>query len=137
MFKIASGRAVRAAGFCALVLAGAAAPQSAAAQSATDRADARCILVLTVAGRDPKQRAAAAEGVYYYMGRIDARGSGAGLEALLGAEGKSIRSKEELKADLTRCGATLRQRSLALQTAFENLRKLNPPAKAAPASIKR
>ena len=57
----------------ALILAAAAAlcapAAPAAAQSAADSADVRCLMVLQVVGRDPKQAEQAAKGIFFYLGR--------------------------------------------------------------------
>lgn len=130
MTKIFPTRAALVATLCGATLVAAGAP--AAAQSASDRDDARCILVLTALGRDPKQRAAAAEGVFYYLGRLDGRGIGPKLGPTMLAESKTIQNTDQLKTELARCGNHLRQRSGELQAVFENLRKLAPPANPAP-----
>ena len=99
------------------------ATQPASAQSAADKADARCILVLQLAARDAKNKEPALQGTFYYLGRLAARGLSGKLEPLLLAEGKSIKTGAEVQAELTRCGADLTARSAELRVAFVNLQQ--------------
>src|SRR5437868_12824976 len=108
--------------FGVAALAGLATP--AAAQTVGDKADARCILVLQVAARDPKNKEAASQGAFYFLGRLAAHGQSARLGAILVSEAKGITSPQQAQTELTRCGADLTARSgelrsgmLALQAA--------------------
>src|SRR4051812_17378185 len=63
----------------AATLAGMAQPAFAQAP-AGDAADARCIMVLQAVSRDPKQRGNAVRGVFFYVGKLAARGPVARVE---------------------------------------------------------
>lgn len=118
----------------AVTAAAAAAPAApAAAQSAEALADVRCVLVLGVIARDPNQKQAAFQGVYYYLGRIDGRGLKSKLEGLMKSEGKNITSPERAQAELARCGGELRQRASDLQTTYQHLQAEAQAAKPPPA----
>ena len=95
----------------------------AAAQTPADKADARCILVLNLAGaqaqQNPQQRERASQGVYYYTGRLNARGVRMG--PLLIAEAKAITTPQQAQAELTRCGNELTARSADLRNALVEL----------------
>ena len=108
--------------------------QPAAAQTAADRADARCMLVLQAIARDPKNKEAAQVGLYFYMGRLDARGGIPRLEPILLAEAKTITSAEKAKAELDRCGAELNKRTMELKAVNDSLRAhMQPTPTSAPA----
>jgi hypothetical protein len=87
------------------LLVGTASP--ALAQRAPDRADARCILVLTLAARNPDQKEAAARGQFYYYGRVAARGTAAKLGPIMVAEAKVVTTPRQLQSELARCSAEL------------------------------
>jgi hypothetical protein len=113
------------------LLAGTASP--AAAQSAADRADARCILVLTLAARNPAQKEAAGRGQFYYYGRVAARGTATKLGPILVAEAKAVTTPQKLQAELARCtaeltvaNATLRDSLKAVQDAAQQVVKPGP-----------
>jgi hypothetical protein len=94
---------------------------SAHAQNALDRADARCILVLSVV-KDPKATEAAAQGTFYFLGRLIAHGiGGPRLESLLDSEAKSLPS-DRFQPELTRCGKELTASSNDLQSAYRSLK---------------
>lgn len=110
----------------ALAAAGAAAgtlaaPPPAAAQTAAERADVRCILALGVVGRDPKQQQAAAQGVYFFLGRVSGRGSAGKLENVMRQEGAGIKDAAQIQAELNRCSGELRGRTGELQAAYKAL----------------
>ena len=106
------------------------APPALAQTAAADVADVRCLMVLQAVGNDPKQRDAAARGVYYYLGRLSARGAIARLEASMLAEGRKMNAPAAVQAELTRCGAELNQRTGELQAINQRLQKqFAPPAK--------
>lgn len=105
----------------------------AAAQALTpDAADTRCLMVLQVVGRDPKQAEQAAKGVYYYLGRISARGATARIEGLLKAEAPKM-SPEQAQTELARCGGELNNRTKEFQAVNQRLAAqfAPPPGKAA------
>lgn len=106
------------------------APPALGQTAAADVADVRCLMVLQAVGNDPKQRDAAARGVYYYLGRLSARGAIARLEASMLAEGRKMNAPAAVQAELTRCGAELNQRTGELQAINQRLQKqFAPPAK--------
>lgn len=106
------------------------APSAVAQTAAADVADVRCLMVLQAVGNDPKQRDAAARGVYYYLGRLSARGPVARLEASMLAEGRKMNAPAAVQAELTRCGVELNQRTVELQAINQRLQKqFAPPAK--------
>ena len=111
------------------VLAGLAAP--AAAQTAADKADTRCILVLQVAARDPKNKEAASQGAFYFLGRLNGHGQSAKLGAMMVAEAKGITTPQQAQAELTRCGAELTARSGELRNGMLQLQAAGQAAAAA------
>lgn len=117
----------------AAILAGLA-PAAFAQAPAPDTADVRCLMVLQVVGKDPKQREAAARGVYYYIGRLSARGPLARVETVMLAEGKKMNTPQVVQAELGRCGAELSQRTSELQAINQRLQKAFGPPPAAPAA---
>jgi len=114
-----------------VLMATAAIPATGNAQNAADKADARCLVVLQLAARDEKQRAAAAQGTFYYFGRLMARGYSGKLDPLLQAEARDVvRSPQQIQQDLNRCGAELNYRGAELRAALANLQQAaRPPAK--------
>lgn len=122
----------------ATALAGLAPPAFAQA-TANDTADVRCLLVLQAVGNDPKQREAAARGVYYYAGKLSARGAIARIAPVMVAEGKKMNAPQIVQGELTRCGGELSQRTSELQAVNQSLQKAfgaPPAAKAAPPANK-
>jgi len=119
----------------AVALTGLASP--AAAQTAGDKADVRCILVLGVAAKDPKNQAKALQGQFYFLGRVDAHGMGPKLEGIMLTEGKTMNTAQVLQAELTRCGTQLTQSVGVLGKAYQDLeaqaRASAPAGAAAPA----
>lgn len=113
----------------AATLTTAAAP--AAAQTATDKGDARCILVLTLASRDPKNAAAAGQGTFFFMGRLTAHGQSAKLGPIIIAESRTITSPAQVQTELGRCGAELNARNAELRAAMGELQKAGQAAAAA------
>jgi Tfp pilus assembly protein PilV len=105
------------------VLSAAALPAASHAQTACDKADARCLLVLNLAAaqstQNPQQREKASQGVYYYTGRLNAHGARIG--ALLIGEAKAITSPQQAQAELTRCGNELTARSAELRNGLIEL----------------
>jgi hypothetical protein len=114
-------------------LAGTASP--ATAQTAIDRADARCILVLTLAARDPAQKEAAGRGQFYYYGRFASRSPTAKLGPILVDEAKVVTTPQKLQAELSRCGAELTAANASLRDglkAVEAAAQQTPPPGAVP-----
>src|SRR5690349_2309071 len=93
---------------------------SATAQTMTpDQADTRCLMVLQFVGRDPKQSEQAAKGIYFYLGRLTARGGVARIEGLMKAEASL--TPQQAQAELARCGAELNTRTKEFQGVNERL----------------
>jgi hypothetical protein len=77
------------------------------------------------------------QGVYYFLGRIQARGAQARLEAMMREEGQAITSKEQVQGELNRCSGILRQSASTLETTYKHLQAAaeaarpgaKPPAK--------
>lgn len=105
----------------AAALSGIATPVS--AQTAGDRADTRCILVLQLVGRDPKNKEAATQGIFYYLGRLQARGFSGKLDALMLAEAAAIQSQQQAQSEVSRCNTELTAHSLDLKNAFQRLQQ--------------
>ncbi|MDZ4373930.1 MAG: hypothetical protein U1C74_21250 [Phenylobacterium sp.] len=99
------------------------------AQSAGDTADVRCLMVLQVVGNDPKQAEQAARGVYFYLGRLTARGPATRIEGLVRAEAARLPA-QQAQAELKRCGAELNARTQEYQAVNKRLAaSARPPAK--------
>lgn len=94
---------------------------SAAAQSAGDKADARCLMVLQAVARDPKQQDAAARGVFFFLGKIASRGAVARVEPIMLAEARAMTTQPQIQAELSRCGQELQARSKDFQTVNQAL----------------
>jgi len=109
------------------LLAGSISP--ATAQTVADRADARCILVLTLAARNPDQKEAAGRGQFYYYGRVASRGTAAKLGAILVAEAKLVTTPQKLQAELARCSAELTTANAGLR---DSLKDVETAARQAP-----
>lgn len=113
----------------AVALTGLAGP--AAAQAGADRNDVRCLLVMQAVGRDPKQLEAATRGLFYYLGRLGARGGLVRVEPMMLAEAKTL-TPQTAPAELSRCGAELNKASADLQATNQRLQatvKAATPAK--------
>lgn len=106
----------------ALAVAAAFAAPPAMAQTATDAADVRCLLSLQVIGADPKQRDGALRGIYYYLGKLQARGGISRLQSVVLNEGRGLNSPAKVQAELTRCAGELNTAGKALQTANDRAR---------------
>jgi len=105
----------------------------ATAQVGTDLADARCLMVLQAISRDPKQAEQAARGVYFYLGRLSARGAINRIEPIIKAEAAKL-APAQAQAELARCGAELTARSRELQTVNQ---RLAASVQSAPAAAKK
>lgn len=120
-----------------LCLAALAAPAAAQVPSAADRADARCILLLNVvvarSAQDPQKRAQATEGVYFYVGRLSARGASARLGALLVSEAPTIANAQQAQAEFNRCSAAFNARTTELRAGIAQLQQAGQAARAAAA----
>lgn len=120
--------------FTAAVAVGAAAAPAFAQAPAGDTSDTRCLMVLQMIGRDPNQRDQAARGVFFYVGKLSARGPLARIEPIMATEAKKMNSPQILQTELTRCSGELNTRGGELQAANQKLAKDlgPPPAVAAP-----
>lgn len=121
--------------YAALAVAAAAMAAPAApamAQAGTDAGDVRCVMVLQTVSRDPNQRDQAARGIFYYLGRITARGPVARVESIMVAESKKMGTPQILQAELTRCAGELNQRGNELQAVNQRLQKQFGSPAAAP-----
>lgn len=101
----------------------------AAAQSAGDKAAVRCILVLTLAAREPQNAAAAQQGIYYFVGRLDGGAMTGKMETLMLNEGKALASEALIRGELTRCGGELTARTAALREMSQRLQAAAQPSK--------
>lgn len=116
------------------------------AASAADRADARCVLMMNLvgmqAGKDVNKRGQASEGVFYFLGRLSARGASGRLGTLLVSEAGAITSQQQAQAELGRCGNELNARAGDLRNGLTALQAAGrakaaasaPPPAAAPSS---
>jgi hypothetical protein len=120
--------------FVAATLLAGLAPPAFAQAPAGDTADVRCLLVLQAVGNDPKQREAAARGIYYYLGKLSARGPVGRAESLMVAEGKKMNAAPIVQGELSRCGGELSQKTSELQAVNQRLQKAFGPPTAAPAA---
>ena len=104
---------------------------------APDTADVRCLLVLQVVGRDPKQSEQAAKAIYHYLGRLSSRGSITRIEPILKAEASKL-TPQQAQAELGRCGGDLNARTKEFQAINQRLAAqfAAPAAKAAPPKAK-
>lgn len=112
---------------------------AAVAQTAVDKADARCILVLTVAAsQNEKIKDTAVRGTFFYLGRLSARGASAKLGPVMVAEAKTINSPQMANGELKRCITELDGRAgdlragMAQMQAAANAERAAMPAGAAP-----
>ncbi len=117
-----------------LIAALSAAAPAATAQTPTDRADVRCVLVLTAAASDPKSRDSAMRGNFYYLGRLEGRGAATRLDALILAESRAITSPQAAQTELQRCIGELNARGAAFQATLQRVGRQArpPPTKGAP-----
>lgn len=112
---------------------------AAVAQTAADKADARCILVMTVAAsQNEKIKDTAVRGTFFYLGRLNARGQSARLGPVMVAEAKAINSPQVANEELKRCVTELGARAgdlragMAQMQAAANAERAASPAAAAP-----
>ncbi|HEY0646861.1 hypothetical protein [Phenylobacterium sp.] len=96
-----------------------------------DQADARCLMVLQFISRDPKQQDQAAKGIFFYLGRLSARGPTARIEGLMRTEAPKLQA-QVAQTELARCAAELNARGKELQAVNQRLAASARPA-AAPA----
>ena len=91
------------------------AARAAHADEAANTADLRCLSVAVIAANspDPKQQAAAAASVMYWIGRLDGRNPGFNLEKRF-ADTISKMTADDLRNEAARCRAALKVRANAL-----------------------
>lgn len=115
-------------------------PLAAHAQTAAEKADARCILVLNLAGAQNTQNAAqrekATEGVFFYLGKLNARGASARLGALLVGEAGGFTTAQQAQTELTRCSNELNARAVELRNGLTQLQQVGRAKAAAAAAAK-
>lgn len=99
---------------------------------APDQADVRCLMVLQLISRDPKQQDQAAKGIFYYLGRLSSRGPTARIEGLMRTEAPQLQPAQA-QAELTRCAAELNSRGKELQAVNQRLAASARPPAATPA----
>jgi hypothetical protein len=92
--------------------------------SAAAAADGRCILVMNVIARDPKNREAASRGTFYYIGRLAGRGQLAQVDAILIASSKGLNGQAQFQAEAKRCGAEFTAANGKLGEAFQALQQM-------------
>jgi hypothetical protein len=80
--------------------------------------DARCLVASSVfvrAEKDATKRQVAVAVRYFYLGRIDARGGGGPLKAVLDAQAKAI-TPETVGPIMTGCARSMQSKEAALRT---------------------
>ena len=101
-------------------------------------ADVRCLMTMMALGQDKTRAQAGQIGVYFFMGRINARAPGFDLGAAMKSEAPQL-SPAALQAELKRCGPIVAGASQALQGAINGLRPpgaaTGPAPTAAPAPV--
>lgn len=114
-----------------IALAGAVGPAAAQALS-PDQSDVRCLMVMQVVARDPKNADQGAKGALFYLGRLSARGPTARIEGIIRAEAPKMPT-QQAQVELVRCGNELNARGKELQAVNQRLaasaRPAAPPAK--------
>lgn len=92
-------------------------PIAATAQTADDRADARCILVLQAVSGTPQQRTGAAQATFFFLGRMSSRSGTQKLPGLIGTERQSFHNPGEVQAELYRCSQVFQRSAPDFQAA--------------------
>lgn len=100
------------------------------AQTPADRADARCIMMFSVAAQDPKNREAAKTGSFYFLGKLGARSMTGKLGPVMVAEAKTLTTPAQAQAELTRCGNELNARVPEMGAALGQLQQASKAAAA-------
>jgi hypothetical protein len=93
-------------------LAGAARAQDAALQA--NRDDLRCALAMTVIMKDDAYRQSATVGLYYFVGRLEARDPNLDLAQSMRREAASMQSSQ-WQGEIQRCGAALQVKTKNLE----------------------
>lgn len=99
---------------------------SAAAQTADDHADARCILVLQAVGGTPQQRTGAAQATFFFLGRMSSRSGTQKLPVLISTERQSFHNPGEVQAELYRCSQVFQKSAPDFQAASLALKAATP-----------
>ena len=100
-----------------------------------DQADVRCLMVMQVVARDPKNADQGAKGALFYLGRLTARGPIARIEAIIRAEAPKMPS-QQAQVELARCGNELNAKGKELQVVNQRLAASVKPAAAPPPAKK-
>lgn len=113
-----------------------AAPAPAAAPKHTAlESDVRCIIVMAALTQDKQRQQAGVIGAHFFAGRVSARAPGVNLTEAIRAEEAKMR-RDELPAELQRCGPIVQAAVQALQASFQAPASGPPggPAAAAPSA---
>ncbi len=96
----------------------------AAAPTAEDRADGRCLIVsyLLADNQDAEIKNAAVIISQYYLGRLDGRSPGLDIEALIEAETEAL-DDAQVQALLQSCGAAVEKRGKEIEAMGARLEK--------------
>ena len=96
-----------------------------------DQADVRCLMVMQVVARDPKNADQGAKGALFYLGCLSARGGTARIEAIIRAEAPKMPT-QQAQVELARCGNELNAKGKELQAVNQRLAASVRPAAAPP-----
>lgn len=96
----------------AALAVGAHAEEDAARQA--NRDDLRCALAMTVIMRDEAYRQSATVGLYYFMGKLEARDPAIDLAQAMRREASSMQNSQ-WQGEIQRCGAALQAKTKALE----------------------
>lgn len=91
---------------------GARAEEDAAKQASRD--DLRCALAMTVIMRDEAYRQSATVGLYYFVGKLEARDPAIDLAQAMRREASSMQNSQ-WQGEIQRCGAALQAKTRALE----------------------
>lgn len=109
-----------------LAAAGVLASGPAAAQDAELRKDARCLLVAAVGAQaTPEQQSQLLAASLYYLGRIDGRGGGDRLQALIMEEAQKF-SASAFQSEAQRCSELLKSRGAEMNRIGAAMKALEP-----------
>lgn len=96
---------------------------AASAQSAAQ--DVRCLVagnIFSKAEKDPAKRQVASVATFFYLGRVDARMSGAELKAALAAQAKSV-TAQSVGPLMTSCVKSMQGKMAVLQAVSQQVAK--------------
>ena len=92
--------------------------------------DVRCLMTMMALGQDKARQQAGQIGVYFFAGRISARGA-ANLGAAMKAEAASL-DRKALEQEARRCGPMITAGTQNVQAGLNSLRLAGAPPPAAP-----